>query len=273
MNLILSIASAEQSFRQNLEDFFISVYDEGSLPSHGIDHHRRVWEYAKEILLQQGLRLQTDPSILSPKLIVAAFLHDIGMSGEPGPRHGIFSRELCRQFLRNNNLDEEDYRDVLETIEIHDRKDYSNNTLTGDLLLILSAADDLDAFGYMGIYRYSEVYISRGIEPAEMGYLIMKNAVSRFQNLEKTLGTNNALVIRHKERFEILCDFFRNYNNQVASYNFNTDLPEGYCGLIQLFIQLLKNKISFNEFLNDAVRHDEDITIRTFMNGLRSELK
>ena len=50
MNLTVSIESAELKFRQILEDFFVSVYDEKDLFSHGIDHHRRVWSYAKELL-------------------------------------------------------------------------------------------------------------------------------------------------------------------------------------------------------------------------------
>jgi hypothetical protein len=31
------------------------------------------------------------------------------------------------------------------------------------MLTILSVADDLDAFGYIGIYRYIEIYLERGI--------------------------------------------------------------------------------------------------------------
>jgi hypothetical protein len=41
MNLNGIIESAELQFKQILEEFFIAVYDEKSLSSHGIDHHRR----------------------------------------------------------------------------------------------------------------------------------------------------------------------------------------------------------------------------------------
>jgi hypothetical protein len=47
MNLIVIFESAELQFKQILEEFFVSFYDEKSLVSHGIDHHRRVWKYAK----------------------------------------------------------------------------------------------------------------------------------------------------------------------------------------------------------------------------------
>ena len=38
-----------------------------------------------------------------------------------------------------------------------------------NLLTILSVADDLDAFGFIGIYRYSEIYLTRGIDPEKIG--------------------------------------------------------------------------------------------------------
>ena len=33
-----------------------------------------------------------------------------------------------------------------------------------ELLTILSVADDLDAFGFSGIFRYSEIYLIRGYQ-------------------------------------------------------------------------------------------------------------
>ena len=57
-----------------------------------------------------------------------------------------------------------------------------------DLLNILSVADDLDAFGYTGIYRYSEIYLTRGISPKEIGNLIRENASRRYHNFEKIFG-------------------------------------------------------------------------------------
>ena len=85
------------------------------------------------------------------------------MSVDPGVKHGKHSRDLCQRFLMENNLPENDFTDVLEAIENHDNKDYSGNTIQNDLLTILSISDDLDAFGITGIYRYSEIYLTRGI--------------------------------------------------------------------------------------------------------------
>src|ERR1035437_6487768 len=144
MNIAETIESAEKQFKQILEDFFISVYNEKSLTSHGIDHHRRVWNYSKELMKLFPLKNPAQISQLPAELIIASYLHDIGMSVDPGIRHGKHSKNLCIQFLGKNNLPENDYRDVLEAIEDHDNKDYAFDASMNDLHIILSVADDLD---------------------------------------------------------------------------------------------------------------------------------
>ena len=125
MNLTVTIESAELRFKQILEDFFISIYDDKTLSSHGIDHHRRVWSYAKELLPLVVSQQPVSISQLPSKLIIACYLHDIGMSVDPGIRHGHHSRDLCIQFLTNNHFPENEYQDVLEAIENHDKKNYN----------------------------------------------------------------------------------------------------------------------------------------------------
>jgi hypothetical protein len=272
MNLTVLIDSAELRFKQVLEDFFVSVYDEKKLFSHGIDHHRRVWKYARELLstrlIQSKLRLACDPS----KLIIACYLHDIGMSIEPGPRHGIQSRELCLQFLRKNNLQVNDYEDVLETIGNHDNKEYTAGRSSNDLLRLLSVADDLDAFGFAGIYRYSEIYLMRGINPNQLGHLILENARSRFKNFEDIYGARNFYVQFHRKRYGILTSFFTQYNKRADSWNFISDAPESYCGVIQLFMLMIRNRMAIDDLFTEAEIYQDDIIIGPFMNGLKSEL-
>jgi len=55
------IESSETKYKSKLEEFFIEIYDVLLLPSHGIDHHKRVWYYAVEILNQ--LNDHPDPVI------------------------------------------------------------------------------------------------------------------------------------------------------------------------------------------------------------------
>src|ERR1035437_1963558 len=236
MNLTIFIESAEQKFKQILEDFFVSSFDEKSLTSHGIDHHRRVWNYSKELL---HLFAEKNPLLhhqLPAKLIIASYLHDIGMTIETGIRHGKYSRDFCIQFLIQNNLPVDDYIDVLEAIENHDNKEYSGDSETNNILKILSGADDLDAFGFTGVFRYSEIYLKRGINPEMIGQSVRENALKRFENFKTTFGFSNEFVNKHQQRYEILDRFFKEYNKQAPSYKFGGKDPNGYCGVIEMFI-------------------------------------
>ena len=258
MNLTVTFESAELQFMQILEEFFVSVYDEKSLASHGIEHHRRVWNFAKEIVvLFSEQNLISDPTIVF-RLIIACYLHDIGMSVDPGIRHGHHSKDLCIRFLDNNLLDKSNYQDVLLAIENHDNKEYKTSAVNNDLLTILSVADDLDALGFLGIYRYSEIYLTRGINPGEIGHLIRENASKRFENFVKIFGFSEEFVRKHQKRYEILDNFFSEYSNQVVTYKFGTGHPVGYCGVIELLIDTINNRFILDDVCDQPKKYSPD---------------
>ncbi len=64
----------------------------------------------------------------------------------------------------------------------------------------------------------------------------------------------------------------RNIINSVDSCNFITDAPEGYCGVIQLFMLMIRNKMAINDLFTEAEIYQDDIIIGPFLNGLKSEL-
>jgi hypothetical protein len=272
MNLTVTIESAEIRFKQILEAFFISIFDEKSLSSHGIDHHRRVWNYSKELYNLIASQKPAEFSDILPKLIIASYLHDIGMSVEKGLIHGKHSKEFCNQFLSKNNLPLNDYQDVLETIENHDNKEYIGNTSVNDLLTILSVADDLDAFGFTGIFRYSEIYLTRRIGLDQIGYQIRHNAAIRFDHFAKTFGFVPEYVEIHKKRFEIIDNFFEKYNNQVLSYRFGKSTPTGYCGVIEIFTDIMNSKISLKDVCKRPDKYYSDQVICWYFNNLALEI-
>jgi HD superfamily phosphodiesterase len=271
MNLTWTIESAETEFKQILEEFFSGVYDKNYLSSHGIDHHRRVWNYAKELFALHDIKNRIFFSWLPPKLIIACYLHDIGMSAETGTRHGKHSRELCVQFLNKNKLPESEYYDLLEAIGNHDEKDYTGSSETNEILKILSVADDLDAFGFTGIFRYSEIYLTRGINPSEIGHLIKKNATTRFNNFVKCYGFNDQLVQKHRKRYDILDKFFSEYNKQIPYYRFGGHSPSGYCGVVELFINFLKDEQEPDKLTEEQDKYPPDNVIRWFFDGFTRE--
>jgi HD superfamily phosphodiesterase len=266
------IRSAENQYKQILEAFFISVYTEISLTSHGIDHHRRVWNYAKEFLKQIPSANSENTVQLSANLIISCYMHDIGMSVDPGPKHGKLSRKICIRFLNNHNLPKDDFQGALEAIENHDNKDYTADVRKNDLLTLLSVSDDLDAFGFIGIFRYTEIYLTRGIEPEKIGRLVRENAEKRFLNFLNSFGSYNALVERHTSRFKLLDEFFNNYNMQLASYQFGLSHPSGYCGVIELFDYMIKRRIELREIYLDTDKYLVDPTIRWYFTELKKEI-
>lgn len=220
MNLEQIIESAEEKYGHILEEFFTEKWGETQLFSHDIVHHRRVWQYAKELLKEISFTGDYISKKLPFELLIACYLHDLGMSVDPVVRHGIHSRELCKSFLDRNNLSKSDFNDVLEAVEHHDDKEYKTQEANkNDVLKILAIADDLDAFGYIGIYRYLEIYITRGIRPENIGHTIRKNAVKRFHNFEQKFGNFPELIERHRKRFLILDNFFAGYNREAGFIN------------------------------------------------------
>ena len=203
MNTENRIRTLEKTYRGRLECFFNSVYPAGKFVSHGIDHHRRVWNFAKE-LINCTYKENPDTGIFK-KLMIACFLHDIGMSVNPGIKHGYQSRKICEEFLNVNHLPISKFNDVLQAIEVHDEKEYHFNDRNENYILkILSAADDLDAFGYIGVFRYTEIYLFRGTDPADLGHVILSNASNRIRYFSSKFAMYPDLVSKHRKRFEML---------------------------------------------------------------------
>jgi HD superfamily phosphodiesterase len=209
-----TISDTESKYLKRLEEFFSGHYPSGHLVSHGLDHHRRVWSYAKELLQNEKEDSQFTPQFVA-NLIVACFLHDIGMAKDIGFRHGLLSSKYCRDFLGMVSMEPDYFKDAIESIEHHDEKEYMPAGNSQSLLKYLTAADDLDAYGYIGIYRYLEIYMARGINLHEASGLIMKNAVARFRNFESMFGKESGVVKKHQKRFQILINYFEGLSSEI----------------------------------------------------------
>jgi HD superfamily phosphodiesterase len=214
MNLSELLKQTEEKYLRILEDFFSENWGETKLWSHDLGHHRRVWNYAKEILLYTDDQDVMEQEGFFDKLIIACYLHDIGMSVDSGSKHGIQSRKFCEQFLIKNDLNKSNYQDVLVAIENHDYKDYAAPVEINSVLCTLNAADDLDALGYTGILRYADIYLKRGVKPENLGTMVLENAGKRFQNFETSFHKYPSLIEKHRKRYFALTEFFTRYNQQ-----------------------------------------------------------
>jgi HD superfamily phosphodiesterase len=215
MNLTEEIFKSEIEYLPALEVFFLENWGETKIWSHDLSHHTRVWNYAKELLLHYTDHTENH---FVDKLLITCLLHDLGMSIDPGSKHGYHSKLLCKKFIRENNMSMPDYQDVLAAIENHDNKEYSDSPSDNRLLTLLSVADDMDAFGYIGIYRYIEIYLARGVQPDKMSQMILENASRRFKNLELIFVRFPEFVEKQRIRYLVLESFFNELGSEMESY-------------------------------------------------------
>jgi HD superfamily phosphodiesterase len=266
IQIIENVNSVEKSLKQKIESFFLTVYPFNHLVSHGLEHHRRVWKYAKEILTDSEIQVDSDKMELVSNTIIACYFHDIGMAIDPGTRHGAHGRKICTEFLKRYNMSISEFKTALEAVEYHDDKDYPAHPEDNRVLDILSVADDLDAFGITGIFRYTEIYLKRGVSLRDIGSMILKNAESRFENLGKRIELSPEFKRKHSERYNYLLGFFRQYNKEFNSYNFSSSSPSGHCGIIQM---LANNYI--NEYSDNPEKYSNDPFITNFFIQLQAE--
>jgi hypothetical protein len=188
------------------------------------------------MLMMENAGCSVSPE-LPEKLILAAFFHDTGLINTPGEKHGMESRKLCQEFFRKaNNPVPTGFHEILDAIEHHDDKSYHDNSIIGEhgpqVLRLLSASDDLDAFGYTGIYRYAEIYLLRKVRPEDLPDRILENLNNRFQNLKNIFAPLKQFIDRQEIRYWITCEF---YMGLSESYAAASERPDWKRELIRVF--------------------------------------
>jgi hypothetical protein len=265
------IYSSEVKHKLLLEQYFCNVFPFSYLPSHDLDHHKRVWNNAKKLLHHLTLHGYSFSQTFTDNLIVACYLHDSGLVVNQGPDHGLEGRILCEEFLRKNNLIPDDYLEALKAIENHDNKEYRIITRPDEMLAILSVSDDMDAFGFAGIYRYIEIYLQRKVPLHELCNLISENATDRFRNLIVNYRMLDEFLEWEIKRYEILKSFCDEYNNQASSYNFGSNEIRGYCGIAEIINKSIAEHIPlFKAFSTGGKEYDS--VIMWYFNELKIEL-
>ncbi len=210
------ISAAEEKYRDILEAYCQSLFLTAHIPSHDHHHHARVWGYTREILEQlYNAQMINDP-LIAEKAIIAAWFHDTGLTVNTGPDHGKESRKICSEFLQSHDLLSDCREEILDAVEKHDDKNYTSASDPASLTAIVSVADDMDAFGFTGVLRYSEIYSMRGVPIDEMPDKIITNAEARFNHLKSTYKDFPALVTKQAERLEILVSFYRSLKKEIS---------------------------------------------------------
>ena len=204
------LSAAEAKYMRSLTDLCSRLFLNSAIPSHDHIHHSRVWENASVLLDRMFKTGMVKDPLLAEKAIIAAYFHDTGLTQNQGTNHGRESRHICSGFLITTDLSEEDKEEILDAVEKHDDKEYHAVSIPTSLAVVISVADDIDAFGQTGIERYSEIYKMRGTSPKELPEKVIANATARFNHLAETYYMFPDIIEEQKARVEILITYFKN---------------------------------------------------------------
>jgi hypothetical protein len=203
-----SLLIAETNWLPVIRPYLQKLFDGHWLPSHDLSHHTRVWKNA--CLLVKDMK--NADKFFFEKLLIACFFHDVGLLKDSSSRHGIESRRMCEEFLAK-------YPDkvlfgcesLLDAIENHDDKNYQSESTfnVNTIYKLLAMADDIDAFGALGAYRYIEIYLLRKIDPGLIPGKVLTNADNRYANLINTAEiADNMLMAEITKKYELLRQIF-----------------------------------------------------------------
>jgi HD superfamily phosphodiesterase len=264
------IREAEVKWIPKVCSFVADHFSKVHLPSHDLSHHQRVWQYARELLQQLSAMQPVDRSLVENSLI-ASFFHDLGLTKTTHKEHGCYSRLICEEFFSiNNNLRYPRLIEALNVIEQHDDKAYASAMLAKgklplDLLTIIHMADDLDAFGAIGIFRYAEIYLLREVSLAQMPGLVITNLNSRFKHLEHAFQLLPLLSGKHTPRYQTTWKFYNDF--------MQFDMKSGPARIVKLFREyILENKMNLRQFIALAPSLFMDAYGQEYMDALSAEL-
>jgi len=215
-----------------------TVFQDNTLPSHDHTHHMRVWNLCKTLLREIATFNSRMDQSLVEGVLIAAFFHDLGMASSTREDHGRLGSERFLEWFRDRgSARPERFEEITRAIELHDRKEVQvyksfSRESPPEILGILSVADDLEALGTIGIYRYAEIYLKRSIPLEELGTRILENVRARFKHLSDGCRLCECVLEKYRLQYDELCLFFEQYNIQLLTVSQTDEVSSGPLGVI-----------------------------------------
>ena len=273
------IDRSEKKWLKLLQNYAKEIFSGTFLPSHDHTHHQRVWNIGKTLLKQIAtLNDHLDPSLVEG-LIVAVMFHDLGMVKTREKEHGRISRQICEKYFREQKPEPPGrYGEVLKAIEMHDIKDnrgYVRITAEEppDLLTLLSLADDLEALGVIGGYRYAEIYLNRGMELKDLGVNVLENVNTRFNHISKSCVICPQILRDYRPEYATLVSFYDRYNQQLLVETHPEQARSGYIGIVNTIRRLsVEGRTRPEDFLAEIEKNDPPKQFIDFFSQLKEDL-
>ncbi len=257
-SLEIWIDRAEASWLDLLYENAKSLFQDNLLPSHDHTHHLRVWNLCKTLLREIATFNSRIDQSLVEGVLFAAFFHDLGMATSTREDHGSLGSEHFLMWFRERGTTRpERFDEINRAIELHDRKDMQiyksfSSGASPEILGILSVADDLEALGIIGVFRYAEIYLKRDIPLEELGMRILANVKIRFDNLRDSCRLCKHLLEKYRQQYDELCHFFELYNLQLKAVSKIDAISSGPLGVINYIRKLGLDKTALHQADKDV---------------------
>ena len=243
------------------------------IPSHDFAHHQRVWGYALEIANNLDKSNSDNNTQAYLNLLVACYFHDTGLTVNPGEDHGADSLRLLERWMETiPDIKAQINQSAFDAVALHDDKSYKQQALTkntlslDNTLAILSIADDMDALGYLGVLRYTEIYLMRGISANDLPQKVIAYLESRFQFMEESIKNIPELYHHQRGRYEVALQFFTSWANQDKN---KADYAT-FAALVQSIV--VEQKLGWDR-LAEALQNHSWEGLKPFIHELVAEMK
>jgi len=268
------LMQTERRWLKTLCNDIKSEFSKHPLPSHDHTHHSRVWFFAKELLRALSDAGYDIDSPIVEKVIVSVFFHDAGMTKTLEPSHGLESRLICERYLKKTGGLKLSHPDeILEAIEMHDDKKYAQEMQGINASTILAMADDLDAYGAIGVYRYYEIYLLRGMRKEEIPLKVIDNVEKRFGFMERILGSLHDLIKKHESRKQLTINYFRQFIREDSTIDTALMTPD--MEFLDRLVNMAHNYQNGLDFLLDKNTDLSGVNkdLHALINALKKELR
>jgi HD superfamily phosphodiesterase len=207
----LAVANEEFNRRQAQDGKLITYVDD---VDHGSRHAADLLELAYRLAESRGLYGQIDWKVL----IAAIALHDIFAYEDynHAPKAEIFAREFLKGELTQDQINK-----VVWAIRLHDKRTprgQFQRAQAGLEAQILFDIDQLEAFGYKGIYRFIAVYARRHVPFETLKTAVPINAQIRFNSL---FFEQSRAIADQPDGYPVLRSFFEEFakgNNRGSAW-------------------------------------------------------
>lgn len=274
--LLEQINTVEQKQLNTLYKYISNVFANTNLPSHDAQHHLRVWLHCRGLIIELHKAGVKIPKNLIENAIVACFFHDSGLTIDIGEMHGKLGGQICRDYYNQYpNIIVKDIDAVVQAIEFHDDKSVKSGVVTKPedmvcLNRLVSTADDLDAIGIIGVFRYTEIYLKRGIPDNELPKKIIKNLKNRFTSFTNAYSSLHRFTDKQRLRYLETANFFTELDSLMT---LGTNNPDGQLAVFNILKeQLVEKENTIDETINYAMSKITASYPLQFFNKLRSEL-